>query len=483
MGAGVGGGVAGARGRRPGVPHGGRAAPGRSRAGLRKRGRRRWAGRAAWPALLLAAVLCLYLVSQGPRPAPPALVFGRRLSASPAAAEPLVAGSPGALPSAAAAAPQARSSAAGAQAIPSSGPASPAAPAFPDLPVTADAAILVEWRSGAVLWARNPDGRRQPASLTKMLTALVALDWGRLDQTIRVSALAAQTPGSYMGIREGEVYTLEDLLYGLLLESGNDAAVAIAQGVAGSQAAFCALMNRKAWELGAGSSHFVNAHGISLPGHYSTARDMATIARALLRRPPLARMVATREHQVRELRTGRTYVVYSTNELLRRSPIVTGVKTGTTPAAGRCLAASATSGGLSLVSVVLHSEDRWSDSLCLLGYGFRNFCLRRLAAGGQPAVSVEVANGLRPRVSAVPAGDLFYPIHRDRWGPVRLAVDVWEPLEAPIDKGEPLGRLLVLEGERPVAAVELLAGEASPRLSALGLWTRTWRRAVGLERW
>jgi D-alanyl-D-alanine carboxypeptidase (penicillin-binding protein 5/6) len=228
------------------------------------------------------------------------------------------------------------------------------------------AGILLDAGGDRPLWGRDVDARLAIASTTKIMTALVALDRGRIDQSILVRTGAAQLPGSSVaGLRAGEQLPLGEMLYALMLPSGNDAALAIASGLGGSVDGYVALMNDRAAQMGLRNTHFVNPHGLDAPGHYSSARDLARMASALLDVPYLAEVVATREHQFGAHRWR------NTNDLLFRRPDATGVKTGTEDLAGPVLVASARQGDRRAVVVVLASPDRWAEASALLDFYFR----------------------------------------------------------------------------------------------------------------
>lgn len=338
------------------------------------------------------------------------------------------------------------------------------------------AAVLIDADSGAILYDLNARKRWAPASITKVLTAIVALgNGGDLGGEITVSSRAAWTPGSRMELNTGEVYTFRDLLYGLMLESGNDAAVAIAEHVAGSVEVFASLMNAEAWKIGADSSQFQNPHGLSQVGHYSTAYDLALIGRRALREPALARVVATRETEAVERGTGRRITLQNTNRLLWEHGWVRGIKTGTTPEAGDCLMSAASAGGLHLIAVVLNSNDRWSDSLGLLSYGFEAFEARRFARAGFPGPPPAVSGGTRTAVPVFLASDLAYPVARGE-ADVAVRADPYAPLRAPVRPGQPCGQLVLYVGGQPVARTDLIAGVGVPRL---GVWGRLWRAMTG----
>jgi D-alanyl-D-alanine carboxypeptidase len=264
--------------------------------------------------------------------------------------------------------------------------------------VEAASAILVQAQSGAVLYEKDAFAARPPASLTKMVTALVVVDRCRLDAVATVSANAAAAEGSTLGLHEGERLTVGELLKGLLLPSGNDAACCLAEHVGRSEAAFVELMNAKAAGLGAVNTHFVNASGLTAEGHYSCARDLAVFAMAVRRHPYLSQIIGLTAAEVKWC-AGRTKAVDNLNRLLARCEGCDGVKTGFTTPAGRCLAASARRDGYSLVSVVLRSPDSWGESGALLNWGFRQ----------PPVAVVEI-----PAKTADPATRLAAPVVHDR---------------------------------------------------------------------
>ena len=229
---------------------------------------------------------------------------------------------------------------------------------------SAASAILMDADSGRVLYERNADRKMLIASTTKILTALVAIEEGDLHDTVKVSREAAYTEGSAMYLTEGETLTLETLLYGVLLCSGNDAAVAVAQHVGGSVKGFVALMNEKAQELGMEHSSFANPNGLDDEQHYSTARDMAKLARAALENETLMRIASTRSVTI----GGRTMTNH--NKLLHYVDGCLGLKTGYTKAAGRTLVSCAEKNGQRLIAVTLQDGNDWADHQALYEYGF-----------------------------------------------------------------------------------------------------------------
>lgn len=244
--------------------------------------------------------------------------------------------------------------------------------------VSAAAAVLMDANTGEVLYARNPDEPLPPASVTKILTALVILERGRLADTVVVSREAAMVGGYSLGLRRGQKVSLGDLLAAILIRSANDAAVAAAEHVGDGLAGFVDLMNAKAEALGMDHSHFANPHGLDEPGHVTTARDMAVLTRVALENPQFSELVRMRELRVTLWNPGRrgpvarARLIQSHNKLLGRLDGADGVKTGYTGAAGRCLVASASRGNQRMIAVLLNDPNRWSDAASLLEYGFES---------------------------------------------------------------------------------------------------------------
>jgi serine-type D-Ala-D-Ala carboxypeptidase (penicillin-binding protein 5/6) len=244
--------------------------------------------------------------------------------------------------------------------------------AQPPPAVKARSAILIDLDTGKTLYQLDAHGRHAPASLTKVVTALVALDHLRLDQTVTVPVSINQLPwdSTRMGLRAGERLTVRELLYGLFLNSGNDAAVTLSEA-ATPRAAFMTLMNAKATALGMADTHFVNPIGLDDPAHLTSAADLARAATELMRRfPEVAAMAATPSLTLPANPTHHAYALYNLNELIRKYPGATGLKTGWTGRAGGCLIASATRDGRHLIVVLLASPRIFDEAATLLDYGF-----------------------------------------------------------------------------------------------------------------
>lgn len=350
----------------------------------------------------------------------------------------------------------------------------PGVPAPPQ--VSAAAAIIMDWRSGQVLYAKNAYRPRAPASTTKILTAIVVLEHARLSEKVVVSRNAASTPGSSMNLTAGQEVTVGELLWGMLLHSGNDACVAAAEHVAGSEAAFVTMANRRAAELGARNTHYRNAHGISVPNHYTTPFDLAMMARYALSIQTFATIVRTREATL-PMEGGQWEMrLHNTNSLLWSFAGADGVKTGTTSVAGKCLVASATRDGRRLLSVVLNSGDRYQDTAVLLEWGFDNYGTVCLARAGQSMSTIAVKGGMEDAVAAVPEEDFWVACPSWSTGSLGLDLNFEEPIQAPIRQGQVIGVAEATLDDGIVRAVNLVAAEPVPA------WTPTRALLKGLMR-
>jgi D-alanyl-D-alanine carboxypeptidase (penicillin-binding protein 5/6) len=329
--------------------------------------------------------------------------------------------------------------------------------------VTARAAVLMDADSGTVLFARREHDRLGPASTTKIMTAILALERGDLRERVTIGRRPPWTEGSSIGLRPGQTLTLEQLLYGLLMESGNDAAVAIAEHLAGTEERFVQQMNLRARALGCWNTTFADPHGLSHigEGHYTTAFDLAVLARRGLAIPAFARVVRSRVQTV----PGSGVLEWrfqNTNRLLWSFAGAEGVKTGTTSEAGYCLVASANREGFRLLAVVLDSADRWRDASALLDFGYREFQPVLLAAPDQPVGEVPVRLGMRRRVPVVPARPVA-PVVRRSEAQQLSAELVGRTLVAPVAPGDPAGRFRVRLGGEEIGGSVVRAAAAVPR--------------------
>ena len=302
---------------------------------------------------------------------------------------------------------------------------------------SASSAVLMDAESGRVLYEQNSRQPRLIASITKLMTALVAVEQGSdLDEVVVIKGEWLGSEGSSIYLKAGEEITLRGLLYGLLLQSGNDAAMAIACHTAGSEAEFVALMNRRAAELGMKDSSFANPSGLNDDKHYSSAYDMALAAQACLKNETVAEICATGSITIGT----RTFVNH--NKLLRRYEGCVGMKTGFTEKAGRTLVSAATRDGQTLICVTLNDGDDWNDHRKLLDYGFQTYPRQVLCGAGEAAGAVAVEGSLIPTMPVVTQAELGYPLK---------------------------------EGEKPVQEVELLQSASAPLPPGVRLGTIRWR--------
>lgn len=317
---------------------------------------------------------------------------------------------------------------------------------------SAASAVMIEQGSGRVLFAQDPDEERLIASITKIMTALVALEEGDLNAIYTVTA-RDMAEGSSMYLKPGEQLKLEELLYGLMLASGNDAALAVAHCVAGDVEPFVELMNEKAAALGMEHSHFANPNGLDAEGHYSTAADMAKLTAHALENRDFCRIVSTRS-----ITMGERYLA-NHNKLLRLYEGCIGVKTGYTRAAGRTLVSAARRDGMTLVCVTLSDGNDWNDHMAMLDYGYENYRLETAALAGQVMAYTAVRGGTEKCVPLMLEKDLAYPLTGEEV--MTVAVEAPLAVDAPVVPGQVIGSAFVsVDGER-VAQVDLLAAAAS----------------------
>ncbi|MEM1412268.1 MAG: D-alanyl-D-alanine carboxypeptidase family protein [Pseudomonadota bacterium] len=345
-------------------------------------------------------------------------------------------------------------------------------PAAPQL--GARSYILMDYNSNRVLVERDADRRSDIASMTKLMTGYVVfkeLESGNatLQDIVPVSETAWRTGGSRMFIEPGMEVTLEQLLMGMIVQSGNDASVALAEYLAGTEAAFAEVMNFYAAELGMVNSSFRNATGLPDENHFSTARDVALLSQAIIREfPQYYTWYSQKEYTFNGIRQ------HNRNNLLWRDPAVDGLKTGHTEAAGYCLASSAKDQGMRLMSVVMGSaseQSRASESQSLLSYGFRFFETLQLYRAGDELTQAQVWKGEGDEIALGVAEDLFVTIPRGRYDDLEASLHLEETLTAPIAAGQQLGRVSVeLDGDI-IADLALLATTEIPEA---GFFGRTW---------
>lgn len=347
------------------------------------------------------------------------------------------------------------------------------------------AAILVTG-DGQVLWARDADAERAMASTTKIMTAVVALERVRdLTENVRVASEAASVGEADVGLRSGQTVAFGRLVEAMLVRSGNDAAIALAIHIAGSQDAFVALMNEKAAALGLSHTHFSNVHGLDEDGHRTSAADLASLARYAMRNPAFREAVSRTSVSVPKADGSGDELFESSNRLLTAFEGANGVKTGWTNDAGYCLVASAARDGVELVAVILGArteKGRFTEAERLLGWGFKHYAMRTLTSVDATAALVTVSDYLDVTVPAVVGESTSTPVF-DLWGEVGFSLDVASEIEAPVAAGERLGTLNVTQGGRLLAQVPVIASRDVPAPTFIEririALVRLWRRAFG----
>ena len=350
-----------------------------------------------------------------------------------------------------------------------------AAPAIPSPPqLAAKSYMLMDAASGKVLIESNSDERLPPASLTKLMTAYIAtleIQKGQISDSdmVTVSEKAWRTGGSRMFIQVNTQVSVDDLLHGIIIQSGNDASVAMAEHIAGSEEAFADMMNTTAQRLGMSNTHFMNATGLPDPEHYSSAHDMAKLARAIIYQDPAHYAIyAQKEFFWNNIKQP------NRNLLLWRDKTVDGLKTGHTEEAGYCLVASAVRDGMRLISVVFGTDSeqaRAAETQKLLTYGFRFFETRTFYQKGVELAQQQVWKGQQSQVKAGLAEDLTLTLPRGQLDKLQASMSFNDTLIAPISQGQVVGKVEVKLGEEVLHSADLVALEA---VEEGGLFRRVW---------
>ena len=352
-----------------------------------------------------------------------------------------------------------------------------------ELPLTSRAALLMEKTTGQILFAQNEHEKLEPASVTKIMTLLLtmdAIDSGALayDDVVTVSANAAGMGGSQVFLAEGEQITVEELLKCVCVSSGNDAAVALAEKVAGVTELFVEQMNNRARGLGMDDTHFVNPTGLTAEGHVTSAHDIALMSRELLTKHPDIRSFTT--IWTDSIRGG-TFDLANTNKLIRRYDGATGLKTGYTASAGYCISATAEREGMELIAVVMKGETadkRNADAKALLNYGFSAYALVS-AAPEEPLPTLPVTMGETDSVSlTLPPDALTAVVEKAQAAALERRIDLPESLPAPVRQGQQVGTLTLCSGDTELLTVPILAAEDAAGRSWGRMFTDLLKMAV-----
>ena len=329
-----------------------------------------------------------------------------------------------------------------------------------DFGLSCKAALLMDSATGTVLYENNSHEKMPMASVTKIMTMLIAMeniDSGKMsyDDTVTGSAYAKSMGGSTIFLDEGEQLSVNDILKGIAVASGNDAAVAMAEHIAGSAPAFVEMMNKRAAELGMKDTHFVNCNGLDADGHYSSAYDIALMSRELLKHPGIHKFTTI---WLDSLRDGK-FTLSNTNKLVRFYDGCTGLKTGSTSKAGFCISATAKRNNMHLIAVIMAaptSKQRQADASALLNYGFSTYSVTDAVTKGEKIKDVSVNKGTAAKCPVVCADNVSTLSKKGEKVEIKKIVKLKKNVTAPVSKGEKAGELICMNGKKEVGRTELL---------------------------
>jgi len=338
----------------------------------------------------------------------------------------------------------------------------PAAAAVKEPDTTAEAVVLMDARNGQVLYQKNMSRHMFPASTTKILTAILALEKGNLSDKVTVVKEACVVDGSRIGLQEGEKLTLEDLLYALMMASANDAADSIAVYLSGSTESFADLMNEKARSIDALNSNFTNSHGLTDPGHYTTAYDLALITSYAMQNPVFRKIVGTCTKKISRPDADRSLGppqedLLNHNRFLSRYQGAIGVKTGYTVESGQCLVAAAERDGRELIAVLLNDQGStlYEDAGIILDYGFDNFVSDLVVRKMEKVTTISVSRGMG-MVDVYTGSPFYFDSPNDQKKQIKRNIELYSGIKAPLAAGQEVGELVLTSGGQEVGKVKLL---------------------------
>ncbi|MDI6602311.1 MAG: D-alanyl-D-alanine carboxypeptidase family protein [Thermoanaerobacteraceae bacterium] len=328
-----------------------------------------------------------------------------------------------------------------------------------DLTTTAKSTIAIDFNSGRILYEKNSYVKLQMASTTKIMTAILAIENCDLNEYVYVGINPTLVGGSSIWLEPGERIKMEDLLYGLMLESGNDAAIAIAEHVSGNTKDFIELMNKKAVKIGAYDTHFANPHGldIGIDDHYTTAYDLALITQYALKNPVFKKIVSTKYKTIPWENHNWNRQLKNHNKLLWLYDGVYGVKTGYTKKAGRCLVTASDKNGFDIIVVTLNCPDDWNDTIKILNYVYENYQQKTILRKGTVVKSIKVNNGFPDKVDLITGQDIKIPLKKDE--KINTFVLSLDNIQAPIKEKDVLG-LLYIEFNNGRLRIPLIAKQS-----------------------
>ena len=346
------------------------------------------------------------------------------------------------------------------------------------------AAVVIDRESKRILYSKNCNEKRAMASTTKIMTAIIALENSRLEEKIIVSKQAAKVGGSRLGLKEGDKISMNDLLYGLMLRSGNDAAVQIAETVAGNYEEFAKLMNKKANQLGLTNTHFVTPHGLDDPNHYTTAYELAILTDYALKNKKFSEIVSCKTKTI--LINGKQRELYNTNELLGNLEGINGVKTGFTNNAGRCLVTSCTRNGKNIISVVLGADSkkiRTKDSIQIIEYTYENYSemdlkkkVEKAFEAWQQENKIEIIKGKQESILPKIEEEFpyeNYPVKEEEQ--ITIEINCEGKLEAPVEKNRKVGNIVVKNKEQEILNLSLVTPISVKKKDEWEYWKELWK--------
>lgn len=332
----------------------------------------------------------------------------------------------------------------------------------PPKPLNTNYAALIDLESGRLLYEKDCRKMVPMASTTKIMTAIVALENSNLGDIVTVSKRASSISGSTVGLKNGEKVTMEELLYGLMLQSGNDCAVAIAEHIGGSVEDFAYIMDSKAFDIGAFDTHFATPHGLDKVGHFTTAYDLSLITRHAMKNGTFKRIVGTKNITIEGYAHKRIF--YNTNKMLWSFEGADGVKTGYTGRAGKCLVSSASIDGRSFICVALNSPNRWEDSKKILKYGMDNYKYNVKLNLEDWIRYTEVSNGSKKKLKAGISGSISVPVSDEEVNLISIVPQFYDGLEAPIEYGQQVGELAVYVMDKRIYSMPMVSLENISKL-------------------
>lgn len=352
-----------------------------------------------------------------------------------------------------------------------------------ELETEAASAVLMDAVSGKILYEKEPNKELAPASVTKLMTMLVAaeaIDAGRVKLTDKITASenASKLGGSQIYLEPGETFSMEEMMISIAVGSANDSCVAVAEHISGSHEAFVEEMNKKAQELGLKNTHFVNAYGLPAEGHYTSAYDLAVIGRTALNYPLIRKLTAIKEY---DLRDGK-FKLWNTNKLLWWYAGTDGFKTGWTNEAKYCLASTVEREGLRLICVVMGVPEvrgHFAESMKLYNYGFAKYAFKTFAPAGQKQGMVKVRKGTAEEVEAVTSKPLGVSIEKGKDKNIWVDTKIDSEVTAPVLENQKLGEILLYQDDKLQATVDLIAKEPVARSGVLQQMTKTLKNVIG----